>query len=362
MNVVNANNIRNNDRLLRCDGNCNRRSIDITLPQFQSLSVSANFINVAELEATLVDVSKSIDARIDEYKRWLEEQEVIFEAKYMMKLVRADNDLFNKINNTISHLKQGKKTLNYWYVMMRNMYAEILENLFTYKRNKDALENNIQANDYIGGLGINPVVTAHRKEHRSKSIAKQITRIHSSQTNLENLIMLYRAQLSSFERNILHVDNRELDMIQLSKEIESLSDTGSPLMRVQEDLASRINAITIKQSLNTNSSTLDRFNATKLDFTEFPINPDAYANTDQLVEFLNNIKNTHIYTNNSKSKIEKVLDYAVRVSANTHNENIVVQLRNSIPYATIHPTLFWTSLEWKHKALCTSASANVKIT
>lgn len=299
------------------------------LAELSRIKIDATFIDVAELENKLDEVSRRIDVRIDDYKTWLREQEALFEAKYYMEHISVDNNLFNRVNNVIGRLKQGLKILNRWYTMMRNTYAEINDVLFKYKTEKNALEANIDDYSCDSGMSINAIAAARKKEARSKSIAKQITRIRASQTELERLIMIYQAELSAFERNNIRINNSSLDMLQLSKEIESLSDNSSPLVRVQEDLAARINSILIRHTLNTNDATLNRFSAVNLNFQNLP-RSDDYVNTDQLVQFLDKIKNSYVYTNNTRARIEKILDYAVNAAQGSENEDVVLKLRNDI--------------------------------
>lgn len=337
--VVATGQISSNDRNIVCGIHCTRTEngeVRFTIGNdndvftFNNVTLDARYLNVEELELKLSNVSESLEARVSEYKRWLEDEEAMFEAKYMLREIRADAELFNRVNNTIGRLRQGKKILNKWNIMMRNRYTRIIRTLYDYKRSKSELETNQNSMVYSSGLDTNPVTLAKKKEARSKSIVRQINRVVSSETKLEHELLNYQMHLDSFKRNVIQIDDdRELDMVQLGKDIESLSENASPLARVQEDLAARINADTVKHTLRTRDVSLKAFRDT-LTYEAFPTISSRYVTTDHLIDLLTKLSNYSIYTNNSKDRLERVLTYADNLAQTSERSDEINRLSETI--------------------------------
>lgn len=293
------------------------------------LRLNAQYMNMEELRAAILESSRQLGDRVDEYKSWIETKEAMFESSYMFNDINANVELFNKVNNVIGRLRQGLKILNGWYGNMQSLEARVLDDAESYDKVRaviNTLELLSHTQMYATGLPVNTVDVAKSNLTRSKSINRQLSRILAAEVRLRGSLTEYESEIGSFNRNVIRYNGKILDLKELGKLVDSLSDNETPLNRVQKSLATLINNNTVDYNYKATTPSTRGMEVKRKTLTA---NIEGGPTRDKILKNLNELERTKIYTAASSKRIEEFFNYVHKMIASNADAEIE-QLINKI--------------------------------
>lgn len=324
--------ISNNDR----EFECTMKSCGVADPTSEllgSISINAKFLDIDNLRDELYEILKTVNDSIDKLKSWLKDKEQKFEMQYTVREVNANITLFNKLSDATGKLRQYQLNIDKWYSNFQDLISLCMDYMGKYAESMATIKSFDTKTVITGGLTESLITLAKENIKKSKTIQKQISSAILSEAKIKTMLSTIQRQVDSFSRGYIIVDDESFNLKYLGTIIDNLTDSESPLYRVQENLAQLINSSKIQFKLE--SVDPNEHDTPATTFISEITNNKPITEKD-ILNYLEKISTSVLYTNNTKSDIEKFIDIVYKYIP-LDNENrpavdaSIEQIRSNVP-------------------------------
>lgn len=206
--------------------------------------VSTMSIDPDSIEMKISQMRNELQQNIEKHKNWLLKKERNFVNRVVSKEIIPTAGLLRQLNSAIVKIKNSKQLLDSWSSMVQSIYCDIRCKTFELKSVRDQLQYNARETppfDPFFDDKFKAMRAKMSKIKRSKTLAKKIEKIES--LIRKDLAKFF--EIDSFNRGIVCIKQRKhtkkLNLNDVLKIIDDLSESGSPLERAAIDVSHIIN-------------------------------------------------------------------------------------------------------------------------
>lgn len=305
-----------------------------------NITFNGEFLDIDRLQTDVSRVMAALNDNIAKYKQWLTEKQEMFEQYFTE--YDASEELFNKLNLIVPQIKKVLKSLTDWYANVQDIVSDVWEYSRAYADAKNLLISyGLQyEQSYSIGLPINAVTLAKKNRTKAKLLHKQKSKALNAETAIRQALFLLESELSAFNQGIIRTPNGKLiNLVELGETIGSLYDRGSPLVRVQQELAQIINTSEIKVTLHPGMMPNINEVSNRESFVQ-TLRPTEMPNEYVLIKKLQEIADNELYTVNTRPAIDKMIAIAEKhVNTETNKSKLAEltrEIRGTVPTAVLN--------------------------
>lgn len=305
-----------------------------------NITFNGEFLDIDRLQADVSRVMAALNDNIAKYKQWLTEKQEMFEQYFTE--YDASEELFNKLNLIVPQIKKVLKSLTDWYANVQDIVSDVWDNSRAYADAKNLLLSyGLQyEQSYSIGLSINPVTLAKKNRTKAKSLHKQKTKALNAETAIRQALFRLESELSAFNQGVIRTPNGKfVNLVELGETIGSLYDRGSPLVRVQQELAQIINTSEIKVTLHAGMMPNINEVSNRESFVQ-TLGPTEVPNEYVLIKDLQEIADNELYTVNTRPAVDKRIAFAEEHVKTETNKSKLTELtreiRGAVPTAVLN--------------------------
>lgn len=327
-----------NDRMYSCGpGDCGQ-SIEYSgmHPGFEATDRSMKIvlegypIDVSQTRDNFYDQFRSLSDALKSFNRWIANREKRILMLYDIRVIERSAQLLANVQMVRKKIDEAKRIMKVWFGEYESLFMSAIYALEDYSKALNTIVTLSKTQSFDDTFK-SSIVLSSKNSAKRKSVTKQFTKLMVAREKLESIVLQIEVNLESFRKGTIIVDNEMLDFHELVETIDSLTDQGTPLEKLDKILSEIFNVRETKITLG---------NKRNLDMTT-SVEKNSFLNTipkqtetmDEKINNLHKLNTSVLYTDNTKDQIEEYFR-VIRENVTPAEDQQLLNVMNSIRQRT----------------------------